>query len=184
MPDYNYISYKFDEVNIFIDRLRLFYPFQNQVGRTHRGLYYLQRVINIVQKRFRLYRTIPELVGFGSQFFDITDNFARWIVKYQADWKHIYKNTVCADELFVQTLYLIYSKSKKSKLCHQVEMDNKTFDRAGLTIKRAIDWKRGRPYVWLKEDYDMLMSSHLLFVRKVDETRSKELLDKLDATTV
>ena len=183
-PDINYISFKEDEVPIFIDRLRLTYPFQDLIGRTHSGLYYLQRCLNIIQKTFHLYRKIPASIGYGSQFFDITDDFARWIVNNQANWEHIYKNTVCGDEMFVQALYLMYSKENNAKLCCQMESDFNTFDRGGLTIKRAIDWKRGRPYVWAKDDYDMLTSSPLLFVRKVDETRSKELLDKLDATTV
>ena len=82
--------------------------------------------------------------------------------------------------MFVQTAFLIYSKENSAKLCRQEETDYKTFDRAGLTIKRATDWKRGRPYVWSKEDFETLKASHLLFVRKVDETKSKELLDILD----
>lgn len=182
--DINYISFKEDEVPIFIDRLRLTYPFQDLIGRTPGRLYYLQRILNIIQNTFHLYRKIPDSIGYGSQFFDITDDFARWIVKTQANWEHIFKKTVCGDEMFVQALYLMYSKENNAKLCCQIESDINTFDRGGLTIKRAIDWKRGRPYVWVKEDYELLKASNLLFVRKVDETRSKELLDKLDATTV
>ena len=179
-PDVNYISFKYNEAINYIDRLRLTYPFQDLVGRTHGGLYYLQRILNKIQKELKLYRKIPDSIGFGSQFFDITDDFARWIVENKDNWEHIYKNTVCADEMFVQTLYLQYSKEKQAKLCDQIEGSYYTFDSGGRTINRAIDWKRGNPYVWIKDDYEILQSSGLLFVRKVDETKSLELLNILD----
>lgn len=181
-PNVNYISFKYDEVSNYIDRLKLRYPFQEIIGhgRMHIALYCFQYFLKIIQKVLKLYRKIPETVGYGSQFFDITDDFARWIVKEQDYWKPIYKNTVCADEMFVQTLYLLYSKVETTKLCYQVDKNYKTFDRAGITIKRAIDWTRGKPYVWVKDDYEILKSSSLLFVRKVDETKSKDLLDILD----
>lgn len=179
-PDINYISFKQDEVLSYIDRLRLLYPLQELIGRSHGILYFSQQFLKLVQKAFKLYRTIPDTIGFGSQFFDITDNFARWIVKNQDNWNSIYKNTVCADEMFVQSLYLMYAKLYSSKLCYQEKKNYETFDKAGLSIKRAIDWKRGNPYVWTKDDFESLKSSGLLFVRKVDENKSQGLLDLLD----
>lgn len=34
---------------------------------------------------------------------------------------------------------------------------------------RLIDWDRGRPYTFRKEDYDEIMASDCFFARKFDE---------------
>ena len=110
--DTNYISFKQEEVTSHIDRLSLYYPFQNMIGRKHDSLlYYAHRIINKTQSSLHLYRTIPAAVGFGSQFYDITDDFARWIVESQEEWWPIFKNTVCADEMFFQTLFIYFQKT-------------------------------------------------------------------------
>ena len=41
---------------------------------------------------------------------------------------------------------------------------------------REIDWERGSPYVWKKEDKDILLSSINIFARKFDENVDKEIM--------
>ena len=182
-PEVNYISYKDDETARHLDRLALWYPFQEKVGRDGGLLYYVQRALNKIQVMLKLFRKIPEEVGFGSAFFDITGAFACWMVKNWPAWKKTYRNTFCADEMFFQTLFRIYQKENglsDSALCSQTCSDAGTIDKAEKAIKRAIDWKRGNPYVWTGADFDLLISSGCLFARKMDEIKSSELLDLLD----
>ena len=44
---------------------------------------------------------------------------------------------------------------------------------------REIDWKRGRPYIWRKEDYEYLSQSNKLFARKFDENVDGEIINML-----
>ncbi|MBQ1712417.1 MAG: hypothetical protein II024_04235 [Firmicutes bacterium] len=187
-PEVNYISYKDDETASHLDRLALWYPFQEKVGRDGGLLYYVQRALNKAQSLLKLFRKIPEEVGFGSAFFDITGDFACWIVNNWPVWEKKYRSTFCADEMYFQTLFRIYQKEKNipgSALCDMDCEDHGTINKAEIAIKRAIDWKRGNPYVWTCEDFDLLISSGCLFARKMDEIKSSELLDLLDeAATV
>ena len=180
--DTNFISFKNDEIDYYIDRLKWNYHFQEFVGRKHGVLYFLQSLLIKMQKAVNRERTIPDNVSFGSMYYDITDGFARWIVDNYNDWKPYFTNTVCPDEFFIQTLFSTYLKEHDGKLCHQEEEDYQTINRAEMSICRAIDWKRGHPYIWTEDDYDMLRSSGLFFARKVDAVKSKALLDILDET--
>lgn len=44
---------------------------------------------------------------------------------------------------------------------------------------RYTDWKRGNPYIFTIEDYDILKSSNKLFARKFDEKKDLEIINRL-----
>ena len=44
---------------------------------------------------------------------------------------------------------------------------------------RKIDWSRGGPYVWRKEDFEELIDSDCMFARKFDEKIDLEIIDLL-----
>lgn len=48
-----------------------------------------------------------------------------------------------------------------------------------VSTKRFIDWNRGTPYVWKKDDFNELISSEALYARKFDEKTDKEIIDKI-----
>lgn len=55
-----------------------------------------------------------------------------------------------------------------------------------LTVKdefegclREIDWKRGRPYIWRKVDYEYLSRSKKIFARKFDANVDKDIINLL-----
>lgn len=48
-----------------------------------------------------------------------------------------------------------------------------------MDVLRAIDWTRGKPYVWKKGDYGILIDSNCLFARKFDFTNSPEIVEML-----
>ena len=44
---------------------------------------------------------------------------------------------------------------------------------------RLIDWKRGEPYTFKKEDFDELVYSKMLFARKFDSELYPEIIDMI-----
>jgi hypothetical protein len=78
-----------------------------------------------------------------------------------------YKWTICADEIFYQTII------------NQID---------GINIinncLRYIDWKSGpeHPRILRINDYEKIMESGNLFARKFDETVDNEIIDKIYAT--
>lgn len=46
-------------------------------------------------------------------------------------------------------------------------------------IMRKIDWNRGKPYVWLIQDYDELINSEFLFARKFSVAVDESIVDKI-----
>ena len=43
--------------------------------------------------------------------------------------------------------------------------------------QRLIDWKRGNPYTWRKQDFDELVNSDLLFARKFDIVVDNQIIN-------
>lgn len=48
-----------------------------------------------------------------------------------------------------------------------------------LSTRRYIDWKRGKPYVFKKEDFNDLINSEALFTRKFDLNVDREIVDMI-----
>lgn len=44
---------------------------------------------------------------------------------------------------------------------------------------RLIDFKRGNPYVWKRQDYDEIINTEHLFARKFDDKVDKQIIDKI-----
>lgn len=171
----NYICFK-DEVDAQLDRLKYYYCFQDKIGRNNGIARILQSAIKNIQKLVRFSRELPDEIGFGSAFFDITNDFANYIVEHFDKWQRVFRYTYCADELFIQSMYLEYKRTTACRLSNMCSHDIGTVHRADATINRAIDWKRGNPYVWKADDYRFLRNSNLMFVRKIDETDSSGLM--------
>ena len=48
-----------------------------------------------------------------------------------------------------------------------------------LGIKRYIDWKRGEPYTFTIDDYDLLINSNCFWARKFSSKKDKEIINKI-----
>ena len=53
------------------------------------------------------------------------------------------------------------------------------FDNDPKAIMRYIDWKRGNPYTFEKNDYQLLIDSNMLFARKFSEKIDREIIDMI-----
>lgn len=129
--------------------------------------YLFQKMTNIKSNKFNNLE-----IRVGANWFSITDDFARYIIKKRTYIEKIYNHTKMADESFLQT-FVYNSKFRKNLYKKGIENDDY------MACLRYIDWTHGNPYVWKIEDYNRLMASEYLFARKFDEKQSKNLIDKI-----
>ena len=125
-----------------------------------------------IQIIFRVNR-IPDnyLVAKGSQWFSITDKFARFILE-KTDY--IYKqfhNTFAPDEYFI-AMIAINSEFRSN-------LYRKDCDGDMHANMRYIDWIRGNPYVFRETDWDLLINSGLCFARKFDSNVDNNIIEKI-----
>lgn len=172
-PQVNYVSidnYPNDSDNIYLDRVKYYYPFQNKIGRNSgiiaAAYYYLQNICLKIQKLTKINRTNNNLVFVkGGQWFDITHKAVIYVLSEFKKNKKNYRNTICGDEIFLQTI--LYNSPLKETIC--------------TDSLRLIDWNRGQPYTFTSEDYDMLMNSaeNKLFARKFDVNIDEEIVRRI-----
>ena len=108
----------------------------------------------------------------GSNWFSITDEFARYVLT-QRDWtRKVFRNTFCCDEIFIHTL-LVNSKFRDN-LYHK-EFDNDMLKGS----MRFVDWERGKPYIFTIDDIEILKQSEAMFARKFDENVDSEIIREI-----
>lgn len=152
------------------------YHFGMEMNRKNLFFRIQKRFLLAAQKLLHMNRTAREKVqyAYGANWFSITDALARYVLE-KKDWiaQH-FSHSNCADELFLQTVVVnsdflpnIYAQKQKMQLNDY------------HAIMRAIDWKRGQPYVYRMEDFEALLQSDYLFARKFDLNVDSEVVDAL-----
>lgn len=100
----------------------------------------------------------------GDQWFSITHECAKYICDNVSLIKEMFKYSACPDEHFIHTI--IYNSKFRSNISYN-------------NCLREIDWKRGFPYTYIIDDYDMLKNSKNLFARKFDFNIDSQIIDKI-----
>lgn len=141
----------------------------------------LEKISLLIQKILRVNRLKLDKYAIGSAYFDIKDDFAQYLVLRKEEIFKQFQYTFCADEIFIHTLYLEYRKENPDtkRFIYDQSKDERLHSQS-YDVMRAIDWKRGKPYVFDENDFEMLSDSGLLFCRKIDSVKSKELLKRID----
>lgn len=154
------------------DRIRYYHPLQDKVGRSHNLILRGSEMLLLqIQKILHIHRNKNIDFQKGTQWFSITDGFARYVVEKEKWIKKVFKNTYCCDEVFLQTLLI--NSPYKYNLYHR-EYDNDPH-----AIMRLIDWNRGKPYTFRVTDYNELCESDMMFARKFDSSVDKEIVEKI-----
>ncbi len=171
-----------------MERVKYYYPTQdlfskkNLLGKVSRKI--LRNGSLIIQKALGTDRTKKSLYtnwGYGSQFFDISDSFARYLCENADKIYRTFHWGFIIDELFVQTIWLnspynidgaryINTEGRRQKYIENIYMD----------INRAIDWKRGSPYIYQQNDYRLLVESNCLFARKFDLNVDRKIVGMIE----
>lgn len=106
---------------------------------------------------------------FGPDWFSISHGLATYIISNKKAIKEMYKFAQYPSESFVQTL--IWNSNFKNNIYNV----NDEY----ASCLRYIDWNRGEPYIFRKEDFDEIVNSDKLFARKFDENVDREIIDKI-----
>lgn len=155
------------ETKSFLDRIQYYYLLRQFAKRPPHFsvLGYLDRVLVKLQKILKLNRVKNKDIEYfkGSNWFSITDECAKEIASNADSIRRDYKYTYCADEVFLQT-FVMNSRFKDSVIENNY---------------RYIDWKRGTPYTFKTEDYELLKSSGCLWARKFSTAVDEKITDML-----
>ena len=165
------------EKNKVQDRVKYYYVFMESVREKsaikRKPKTFLREFFLKLQKLLKIDRTKGKEFQYGSNWFDITDDFAEYILKNKP-WviKH-FKKTCCADELFLQTL--LFNSPFYSNNYYCLNEKNRILQR-----NRYTDWTRGQPYTFKKEDYNEIINiKESLFIRKFNYKNDAEIVNKL-----
>lgn len=165
-----------EEENNVKQRINIYYLISFHNSTRNKKIKYIgQKMKNLcdkIQKKININRLkkYDDEIKFGANWFSITDNLARYIVQNEKTINKHYKYSLCADELFLQTL--VYNSKFKDNIYIKTMNDEKESN------MRYVDWTRGEPYTFKTMDFDELISSKCLFARKFSE-EDKEIVDKI-----
>lgn len=98
-----------DVLKVNMHRVKYYWMFQEKCGYQKKNIYnVINKIFICIQKLFKVNRIKESTVeyGLGSNWSSITDSFARYIVKNEEYILDLFLNTVCSDEMFIQTLIL------------------------------------------------------------------------------
>lgn len=163
-PENNYIDFDVPKQQS-IDRLKYHYYFQRKAGRSKSFWSIVQKLLLALQKLFGINRIkgMENKVYKGANWCSINFKLASYITENFHKYDEMFDRTICADEVFLQTM----------------AMESPYKDTIVKDFLREIDWKRGNPYTYRIEDYDSLMKSKNIFARKFSEKTDSEIVDKL-----
>lgn len=139
--------------------------------------FFLTNLLNNIVKgilmalRIRINRDVD--FRMASQWFSITDGFARYVVSQEGWLEKVFRRTGTCDEVFLPTLLWnspfrdrLYDSTLHQEREHSVNTEH-------LGNLRFIDWTRGEsirhPWTFRSDDWDLLMSVPYFWARKFDE---------------
>ncbi len=168
-PEANYLQFDraANESGNFLYRVRYYYPLQDRIGRgrgkrialldaLQRGSLRAQQHLGVCRRAY-----VPNYKG--ANWFSINDALAQYVLRKRALIRRQFRFTLCADEVFLQSIAM-------------ASPFRGTLRSAPL---RAVDWERGTPYVYRREDVPALLRSDALFARKFDTETAPEAAQEI-----
>lgn len=153
-----FVHFAKDMNSIELSRIKHFHFF---CGRRNLFNRFMTKAEQIIQTLAGVNRVKNIKVARGSQWFSITDNFVKYLIDNEMSIKKQLKFTFIPDEFFIQ-LATVNSHFVNNLYCDR-------FDDGNEQNMRCIDWERGNPYTFDETDFDEVMNSGCLFVRKLTE---------------
>ena len=109
----------------------------------------------------------------GRNWFSITHGLAKLVVEKEQWIQEVFGQSVCGDELFLQTV--ARNSEFAEKICNPNTMPN-------VPDTRYIDWERGsnnNPYIFRENDFEELKNAEGLFARKFDCQMDEKIVEKV-----
>ena len=153
----------------FYDRVQYYYFFGNLGFNTRKtfghGLRLIDTILVKVQKAMHICRKPIFPLYKGGQWFSITDDMVQYILSRKEDIGKQFRYTFLTDEVFLPS----------------VAMGSPMWEQIVRNSMRAIDWERGMPYTFRKEDVPGLLTSESLWGRKFDQRVDPEAIEMIAA---
>lgn len=151
-------------LHLFTDHLR------DKIGLRRKICSFIRKSFIMLQKIIRYQRRWDKTIwGKGTNWVSFNQEFTNYLVRNERDIIKRFRYVLGPDEIYKHTVFL-----------SDGFYDSK-FDGNGM-IKddaRHIDWNRGWPYVWHKEDFDELMNCPELFARKFSSDADIKIIDMI-----
>ena len=139
------------------------------IGACRRLFSCLDNISVKIQKKLNVRRTYY----CGANWYSITHNLATDFCKHKNEILRMVRWTKNSDEYILQSFIRMVSAKEYSFYQHT----ESACDYRGTA--RLIDWHRGQPYVWRKEDYNEIIASDRMYARKFDEKNDYEIIDMI-----
>ena len=143
---------------------------KNKIVRVFSNIFY-KNVLKI-EKKLKINRIKKSKLEYrkGANWFSITDKLAKYVLTKEKEIQKTFNHTNCADEVFLQTI--VYNSKFKDKVYRNFKDEH-------CDSLRHIDWNRGGPYTFRKEDYQELISSNNFFARKFSTKVDQEIIEMI-----
>lgn len=105
----------------------------------------------------------------GCDWWSISHSAAMYVLENEPIFKKYFIHCYCPSELFVQTILCNSPFAQKLYNPHD----------ECLGSLREIDWTRGEPYVWRKDDYKQLIASPCMFARKFSSHVDNQIIEQI-----
>lgn len=150
-------------------RIKEYHVLQNKIPTKfkilEKSVKLLEKLIISMQKVIKIDRTqnCDKKFYKGANWISITNEMAKYIIENEKFIKRFFYKSLCADEMFVQT----------------IAMNSPYRETIEDTSLRLVDWKRGRPYIWRKQDFEEIINSKKLWARKFSEQVDEEIIEQI-----
>lgn len=156
-----FIEYWDRDLKSYEYRIKYRYPLQEKIGRyTNDPKTIILRLVSKVLVFFQYLCRIDRVkdyegnVKIGGQWVSLSDEFVGYLLEQEITIHKYFLKGVAADELFIQSI------------CWNSKFRDNVFSGGH---QRLIDWNRGSPYTWQEDDFNEIICSDKLFIRKVTE---------------
>ncbi|MDE6297530.1 MAG: beta-1,6-N-acetylglucosaminyltransferase, partial [Muribaculaceae bacterium] len=160
-----------------LSRFRYFTIFPEGEGK------FRTRIVNHIFKGlqmavgFRINRDVD--FHFGSQWFSITDELARYVVEKEQWLEKVFRHTSTCDEIFLPTL--VCNSPFRERLYYPEPVKNQK--EVNMSNLRFIDWTRGEsirhPWTFRADDMKLLENTPHFWARKFDENVDSQIIDMI-----
>ena len=154
------------KIHLFPKYLRVEeHQYFQRLGRKLRNVFLaLQRKMN-----YNRHSDFDGKLVFGTQWASLTHRFVGDLLLNERWFLDFYKYANCSDEIYKQTF--AYNSDYRNAIY--------SLDDELNGCQRFMDWKRGRPYTFRNEDFDLIMHSGMLFARKFEDAVDKNIVDRI-----
>lgn len=169
-----FIGYSNDKLDIEkVENIHLFPKYQRLEEKEllKRLARKIRKVFLSIQRKINYRKRLADQVSFkqGANWVSLTHDLVAELLRREGDFLRFYRHSSCADEIYKHTF--VYNSVFKEKVF--------SLDDELKSCQRFMDWKRGRPYTFRKEDFDLIMSSDFLFARKFEDKVDKDIVDAI-----